>query len=190
MKHLYFFCTKLWYYIAELPLIALLAIALIYNDTSKEILKLYPLIIFLCAAIIFVFLYFFRFIKINREEVRSTGVFSARESALIKKGRSLKLTLRKNFTFKAELYGLNEAPTLEWIDPEEYKDTPVNLFRARAVGSTASVKRVLKYFSVDESSYEMIFSSEDFESLFDKITLRAYTENENRVIELHFNETP
>ncbi len=189
MKRLYFFCTKIWYYITELPIILLLVIAALYNDKSSELFKLYPLIVFLSLTIVFIFIYLFRALRISYEDIKSIGLFSSRERVILKKGRTLKITMLKRHNLKIEVFGKNEAPALDWVDPEEYIDKEFNLFRERMLGGEGSVKKILKYFGFPEDCFEQALSYENFSFDTDKITLIAAEEYEMRTISLRFKET-
>ena len=93
MKNVYLFCTRIAVYLTELPVLILLWTAMRYNDRSEEIFKLYPLIVILSLAVIFILVYFFRLISVSRDEIRYLGIFSSRDSALITEGKTLVIKL-------------------------------------------------------------------------------------------------
>ena len=78
MKSIYILSTKLLIYLMELPLIALLILAIAYNDHADGVFKFYPMQIVSILGMIFIFLYFLRFVKISTDEVRCKGIFSSK----------------------------------------------------------------------------------------------------------------
>ena len=189
MKGIYFFSTKLRVYLTELPLIALLVFAIIFNDKADTLFKLYPLITALILGIIFIFIYFLRFVKISTDEVRCIGLFTSRDSTALKKDRRLVITLKKHKRLLVEVFAIGEAPLLDWVNPEEYRDSELNVFRAKTLGAKRSAKKLLSYFDIDESDFEKILDGESFEKEYEAITLFAITGENGKVISLKFNET-
>ena len=189
MKSIYFLSTKLRYYLVELPLIVLLAFAIINNGASKEPLKLYPLIITTSLGIVFIFIYFLRLVKISTDEVRCVGIFSSRDSVVIKKDKRLVITVMKHNKLLVEVFGIGEVPTLDWVDPEDYKDTELNLLRTKTVGSERAAKRILSYFDIDKEDFAEIFENENFTKEYEFITLTSRKTEKGREIGLKFNET-
>ncbi len=189
MKGIFLFCTKLWVYLSELPLIILFMVAIKQNKNVDTPLKLYPLMTVLVLGMIFIFLYYFRVVKINFEEIRMLGLFSGRDRAIIKKDRTLSFTLWPGKKMIVELSGRDEAPALDWIDPEDYLGMSVNLFRAKAVGGEKTLKHCLMYFEVPTSDMESIFSDSDITFDYESLKLTATTVNEHRCVSLDFKES-
>ena len=54
MRGIAFFSSRLWVYLTELPIILLLVVAVRNNAAADNVGKLYPLIILLGAAIVFI----------------------------------------------------------------------------------------------------------------------------------------
>ncbi len=180
MKKLYLFCTKAKNFLTLIPPIILLVVAIIYNDYSKDPFKLYLLQVVAIIGIIFILVYFSQFIKIGYEEIRCLGLFSSKDSCLIKEGNRLVLTMYKKSNILVEIFGIDDAPALDWIDKEECLTKEINLFRARAVGGKATVSRILKYFGVDNDHHKAIFDTESFNSDYELVSVSANTVLDNR----------
>ena len=189
MKSIYFFSTKPRVYLTELPLIALLVLAIVYNKHSTGLLKFYPLMVLLVLGMAFIFIYFLRFVRINTDEARVIGLFSSKDRVALKKDRRLVLTLKKGRRLRVEVFSTGEAPLLDWVNPEEYSDEELNVFRAKAVGGEGSAKRMLKYFDIPTEDFEKILKSESFEKEYEAISLSAMNTKECRRISLKFTET-
>jgi len=189
MKSIYLFSTKLKVYLIELPLIVLLILAIAYNDSSKGLLKLYPLQVALILGMIFIFIYFLQLVKISTDEVRCIGLFSSKDSAIIKKDKKLVITLIKRRRLLIELFGIGEAPLLDWVNPEDYKDTEINLFKTKCVGAKRAAKKILKYFDIDKNDFDEILENESFKKEYEAITLETRISENGKEISLRFNET-
>ena len=189
MKNIYLLSTKLWVYLTEIPIIIILAVAIAFNDSSKDVLKFYPLIIFLCAAIIFILIYFFRMISISTDEVRAHGFFSSRDHAFITKGKTLYLTIRPNHNLKVELYGdAGEVPAFDWMKATDIKHRDICFFRGNAVGGKAAVKRIANYFYLPSDKLENIFE-DGFVYEDEKAKFITEQNNENLTIKISFKIT-
>ena len=189
MKSIYFLATKLRIYLIELPLIAILIFAIIYNKHSTGLFKFYPLIIALCLGILFIFIYFLRLVKISTDEIRCLGLFSSKDRTALKKDRRLVLTLKKGKRLLVEVFGIGEAPLLDWVDPEEYTDSELNVFRAKAGGGERQAKKMLRYFDIPEEDFKKILDSECFEKEYEAISLSAKVGEKGKEISLRFTET-
>lgn len=189
MKSIYILSTKLLIYLMELPLIALLILAIAYNDHADGVFKFYPMQIVSILGMIFIFLYFLRFVKISTDEVRCKGIFSSKNHASLKKDRRLVLTLMKHKEIRIEVFGVGEAPLLDWVDPEEFKDSEINILRTTTCGSNKTAKKVLSYFDIDKNDFDKIFDSESFEKEYEFISLSVKKAELGKEISLKFNET-
>ena len=189
MKSIYFFSTKLRYYLTLIPPIALLIFAIFNNGNSTSPLKLYPLQIALVLIIIFMFLFLFRFVKINMSEVRCVGLFSSKDSAAIKKNRCLVFTLKKHKRIVVEIFSIGEPPLLDWVDPEDYLDAKINIFRAKTIGANRALKKLLSYFDIDKEDFEKIIKADNFEKEYEFISLTSRTTENGKEVSLKFNET-
>lgn len=189
MKKTFLFCTKIWFYLSEIAPIALLLLAVSYNDNMKDGFKLYPLIFFSVACIIFIFLYFFRMIIISKEEIRSVGLFSSRDMAVIEKDTTLILTVLKNNKLRVELNGKSKMPDLSWAKKESFAPTDINLYREKAIGGKSAVNRVLKYFGISLEDAKSLLNSECFSCVYDYFEASVTTEDEIRRICIKFTKT-
>ncbi len=178
-------------YLTELPLIILFIITLCYNKYSEEVMKLYPLLIFLGAVMIFILIYFFRAISISFDRIKYHGLYSSRDSAEIDEGKELILTVCEKHKIRVELFGNDgTAPELSWVKPgTDYKPVDIFLFRGKAVGGKRTVKSILKYFGVEESDMDSVFSSDKFESDYEYVSLISEIKEEKRVVRLKMKET-
>ena len=189
MKSIYFFCTKPWIYLTELPILFMLRIALIFNSQSDEIFKFYPLIIALSAAIIFIFVYFFRAISISYDEIRYHGLFSSHDSATIEENKTLIISIKPKFKLGFELYGdVGKEPLFDWMKAEEAEHRDVCIFRGKAIGGKKSALRVLKFFGVP--ACDLSECTED-SCLYEdgNIKVNCERKNENLEISVKFKTT-
>lgn len=174
MKSIYLFCTKLWFYLTELPVITLLWIAIKYNSESEDLFGFYPLIIFLFGVAIFIAVYFFRMISISTDEIRYHGLFSSRDREFIKADRTLVLKICKGGNLRITLFGdAGAEPPFDWMKPEDVQYREICLFRGRALGGGRTVRKIAKYFSVDESELPRLLD-DDF--VFENDTVSVHTE--------------
>ena len=176
-------------YLSELPLIILLMVSIKQNKHVDTPVKLYPMIIALIIGIVLIFLYYFRVLKINYEQIKMIGLFSGRDKAIIKKDRTLSFTLWPRGKMIVELSGRGEAPALDWVAPEDYENLEVNLFRAKAVGNERTLKHCLMFFDIPTGDFEEIFTDKDITIDYDDITLFAKNEGELRKVSIFFKES-
>lgn len=189
MKKTHLFCTRLWFYLSEIPAIALLVISIIFNNDSGGILKLFPLIIFSAAAIIFIFLYFFRMIIISYEEIKCVGAFSSKDSAIINKDKTLIFTVNSNNKIIVKLHGDGGRPGYNWAKGENYLPKDIDLFREKAVGGLRSVKRVLEYFNVPKNDINEFLNAKNMEKEYQNYIVSRSTEEECATIKIKFKKT-
>lgn len=191
MKKTYIFCTGLWNYLTELPLIALLVLAIYFNDSADGLLKLYPLILTTAAAIIFVFIFFFRLIVISAEEIKIIGRFTSQSCAIINKGKTLTLTHREGGRLKVELFDDGKkAPELEFLknDPS-YKPQGLNLFRESASCGEGAMIKVLRGFEVNESDIEKIKKCDTYKCKYPAFNVTSERGEEQMSISIEFTKT-
>ena len=191
MKKIYLFCTRIRMYLTEIPIMILFMIALRYNQESKEVMKLYPLLIFLAAAMIFIVVYFFRAISISFEEIRYHGLYSSRDHAEINEGKELIITLYEKRRIRLELFGNDgKPPELSWVkDDENYTPIDIFLFRGKAIGGKRKIKSLLKYFGVEDTAIESIFNKENFSREYEYVSLMSESFEDKTVIRLKMKET-
>ena len=189
MKKVHLFISPLFMYLTELPLVVLLIAAIIFNDNAAGIVKLYPLIIVVSAAIIYIIVFLFRMVVISTDEIRAIGLYSSRDKAIINKGKTLILTLKESGRLIVTLFGNDgERPALDWASKEDYVPMDINLFKERVEGRARSCKRILNYFNVPKEDISDIMSLDSFEKEYDGISVRAES-GEARTIYIKFNET-
>lgn len=151
MKGIFVFCTKLKFYIAEIPLMILLAVAVHYNDYAPGLVKFYPLIVIFSVAIIFIVIYFFRGIYISYDQVSSVGPFSSKDSEFIKKDCTLVLTLCRGGRINVDLWERYDEPAFDWMKKETDVTRDVRVYHDVGIGGKGTAVRILKYFGVPEN---------------------------------------
>lgn len=192
MKRTYLLSVRLWVLWIELPVILLLLWAWNMNEATDGFIKLYPLIIFLMALIVFIPIYFFRIVEISYEEIRSIGWFSNRDSALINEGKTLKMKLLKGGKVKLYLVGHDdEYAGFDWLKPGDDDDCPrdITLYRGVAFGGRGAVKSVLSYFGVSENDYDAILGEDKVSFEYENVSVTAETGEEGREVSIRVNVT-
>lgn len=189
MKFLLFLSTRLRVFLTEVPPIILLTFAIIYNGAVDNPFKLYPLMVILCALILFIPIYFLRGVFISYEEVRCVGFFSSKEKAIIKEDRMLVLTLLPKKKVRIELFSKNDdgEASYAWLENEEA--VYVNIFRARVNGKSGVIKRILRYFEIDEDVITSALENENFSAKLEKVNVASGIENESKMVSVYFKET-
>ncbi len=188
-KSVYLFSTKLRMFLSEIPLLLLLTVAIIYNDRAEGLLKLWPLIIAVSGIIIFIFLYFFRAVAISYEEIRSVGLFSSKEMRSVEKDRTIVLTVRSKNRLRVELFGKDEKPAFDWMKDADREPIEINLFNEKAVGSTKSVQRVLRFFGVPKEEFDEILKTDGFEKEYTLVRVTTETVNEEKKVKIRILQT-
>ena len=150
MKGIFLFCTKLKVYLIEMPLIIMMCMAIHYNSNSTELFKFYPLIIMLGLGIAFIAVYFFRGVYITTDEISDVGIFSSRESELLKKDMTLALTLRTKGRLNVDIWAHSDEPAFDWMKKEDDLTRDVRIYHTVALGGKKTVARILSLFGVDE----------------------------------------
>lgn len=178
-------------YLIEIPFIILFIIALRNNKYSEEAMKLYPLLIFLGIAMLYILIYFFRAISISFARIQYHGLYSSRDSAEINEGKELILTLCEHHKIRVELFGNDgKPPELSWVKAgEDYTPVDIFLFRGKAVGGKRTLKSILKYFGVDESDMDLVLSENRFQGEYEYVSLVSEINEEKRVVRLKMKET-
>ncbi len=190
MKKKYISATPLAMYLTELPIIAIFTLSIIFNDSAGGFAKLYPLIIASALGIAFVFIYLFRLVIISTDEVKAVGLYSSRDKAVINKGKTLILTLKKKGRLVVTLFGNDgERPALDWAQGEGYMPIDINLFREKVEGKAKSVSRILTYFDIPREDIAKILESDNFNKEYDSITVSTEITEDKRDIKILFTET-
>ena len=161
MKSGFLFSTKLRVYWVEIPIILRMTIALHYNSSSEALFKLYPLIVFLGLAVVFVLIYFFRGIQISYDEIRHVGLFSARDKAMIDEGKIIFLDLLGGGRLGVTLFGNDgKLAELDWLKNEELP-LDIDLFRGKAIGGKHAAMRVLLLWGFSESEVSLLLAGDE-----------------------------
>ncbi len=185
------FGTKFRFFWVIIPMLMFLSLALIYNPYADGLLKLYPLIIFICGCIIFTFVFLFRVVGMGFDEVRTIGLFSSRERVIVNEGKLLTLTLLPKKKILVELFGNDGVlAELDWLVLNEDGSVPdINLFRAKAIGGMSSVVRVLKFYGLSaEDAASVIDGGERYQD--EIVSVYATESNEgNKQLNIKFLAT-
>lgn len=190
MKKIILFSTRWTMYLTELPLLFVLYFAIKYNSEVDLLVKLYPLIIALIGGAVFIFVYLFRLVEISYDMIKATGFYSSREKALITEGKTLVITMKKRRKLKIELFGCDEAPPmLDWALDEDYTNIEVNLFRDRAIGGSAQVRKILKYFDVSAEDIRCALDGEKHAAVYECFELSSEKKEDIREIKIKFTQT-
>ncbi len=188
MKKKHLFCTKIWFYLTEIPLLLILYIACYVNFTSDNPWQFIPMIIILTGIIAFIGIYFFRAITVSYEEIRYHGLFSSHDSAIINKDKTLIITMYKHSRLGVCLYGNDGKPPLfDGLRDEGSID--IFLFRGRAVGGKRTVKSLLRYFGISEGDIALSFDRREHSSETDIVTLEARICEDIKEFRIKFKET-
>ena len=189
MNFLFFLSTKLKVFLTEIPPILLLMVAIAYNGAVDTTFKLYPLMVILCALILFIPVYFLRGVFISYEEIRCVGFFSSKEKAIIKEDRTLILTPLPKRKVRIELFAKNDdgESSYAWLANEEMFF--VNVFRARVNGKSGVVKKTLRYFEIGEDVISEVLENDSFSAELEKVKVMTEVENEEKKVIVYFKET-
>ncbi len=191
MKKIFLFSTKPLFYTVLIPPIFLLIIAINYNSSVKTLMKLYPLIVLCSAVILFTLIFFFRGVTLSIDEVKQIGLFSERSRIDIKAKRTLVLTKLGRGKLQIELYGSNtEGDTsYAWLKNEE--PTEINLFRARALGSDGSIKRILRSYAIPSDAITEAIENDEYSASYRhaRISTAISDPEGQKQYKIYFNET-
>ena len=191
MKAVYIYASRLRAFWVLVPMSVLLMLSISFNDSVDTLLKLYPLIIFSIGAIIFTFVYLFRFISISYSEIKYIGRFTSRDSATVNAEKTLVIDLLEKNRISIKLYG-NEGynPEIKWLTNEEGEGGDVCLFRGKAYGGDGVAISILHYFGVDDyADLDAIFDTDGFVKTYENVTVSSLTELEHRQIRIRFDKT-
>ena len=191
MKPIYIFATRFRAFWVLLPISIVLTLALRLNNTSSNLFKLYPLIIFCIGAIIFTFVFLYRFIAISYSEIKYIGRFTTRDSATINEGKTLVIDILEKKRVSIQLYG-NEGydPSIKWLTSEDGSVKNICLFRGKVFGKENIAVRILLHFGIDsDEDINEILSIDGFTKSYENVTVSSLTENEHRQIRIKFDKT-
>ena len=190
MKKLFLLSTRPWIYLSTLPFIALLIPTLIYNGESEGVWKLYPLIITLIFAICFILVYFFGAVFISTDEVEKFAVFGDRDSAILDKGKTLIIGRISKTRIKVCVFGNDGIPDIDYVKNDStYEPIDIFLLRAKAVGTRATLVRIMEYFDIPKGDAEAL--TEDADSYEDEfLSVKALSDEfGRREIRITFKKT-
>ena len=158
-------------YWVMLPMAFILALSIIYTPYATGWLKLYPLMLVSAGGIVFMFIFYFRLIRINWTEVKDIGRFSPRDSAVINEGKSLVLVPQRGGRVKVYLYGKDGLPELDWMRDQTTDPSVICMYRGRTQGGKRAVRRVLRYFGASDADVKAILSEVGTERVYENATL-------------------
>ena len=190
MKATYIYASRWRAYWVLVPMSILLMLSISFNNEVDGHLKLYPLIIFSIGAIVFTFVYLFRFISVSYSEIRYIGRFTSRDSATINAGKTLVIDLLDKNKVSIQLWG-NEGynPEIKWLTNEDGEAGDVCLFRGRAYGGEGTAVNLLAYFGISDGDVDKILSEDGFVKTYENVTVKSLTELEHRQIRIKFDKT-
>ncbi|MBQ7343813.1 MAG: hypothetical protein IJW53_03495 [Clostridia bacterium] len=191
MKAVYIYASRLRAFWVLVPMSMLLMLSISFNDTVDGAIKLYPLILFSIGAIIFTFVYLFRFISVSYSEIKYIGRFTSRDSATVNAGKTLVIDILEKKRVSVRLFG-NEGynPEIKWLTNEDGEDGDVCLFRGKAYGGESVAISLLRYFGVEDyADLDAILSEDGFVKSYENVTVRSLTELEHRQIRIKFDKT-
>lgn len=190
MKPIYIFASRLTAFWVLLPMSVVLTLSMRFNSEVDGTLKLYPLIIFSIGAIIFTFVYYFRFIAISYSEIKYIGKFTTRDSAAVNEGKTLVIEMLEKRRVSIRLYG-NEGynPEIKWLTNENGEHGDICLFRGKAYGGEEIAARILLHFGVDTRDIDVILAQDGYNESYENVTVTSQTENSHKVVKIRFDKT-
>ena len=189
MKKTYLFCTKWWHFLSEIPPLFIFALSIYYNDIADGVMKLYPLMIFSGGLSVFIFLYFFRVVSMSLCEVRTIGPFSTRELLMLNEGKTIIISRLPKGRLLVEIEGKSELPAFSWAKGGEYDEWNINLFRQRAVGGKADVKRLLRSIGVDRDDVNLILNNSNFAKEYDGFVINGTNSKTEHSVKIKLTKT-
>ena len=190
MKSIYLYSTKIRMYWVLLPMALLMALSIIYTPYATNWVKLYPLMIASGAGMIFVFVFYFRLIRLNWTEIKDIGRFSPRDSALINEGRTLTLTEAGHGSIKVYLYGEDGLPELDWMRDQTTDPSVICMYRGSTQGGKRTVRRVLSYFGAPTEDIAEIISQENLTRKYENVTVSTGRDEQGRrTYTIHMDKT-
>ena len=166
----YLSSIRLWALWVEIPLVLLLIWILNDNNKVEGILKLYPLLIMTIAAMIFVVVFFLRFVKISYAEIRAVGPFSSKDSVIINAGKVIKLVKQSFGKVQLSVIGHDVACGLEWMKPED-RIRDITLFKSVVYGGDLAIKYILSYYGANAADLDELVKREELSKKYDFITV-------------------
>ena len=188
MKKKYLFCTKLWFYLTEIPLALLLAAAIYYGPMTEGVFKLVPLMVTIISAMLFILVYFFRIVVISYEEVRYRGLFSSRDRAFINKDKTLIITMYPHGNLDIDLFGNDGQPPM-FAGLKDEPPIDIYLFRGRTIGSRRTVRSILGYFDIPDDDAMAALCDDSFAREYELVSFSSEKKEDIRELRIKFKET-
>ena len=191
MKPIYIYASRLRSFWVLIPMSIVLTLSLRLNADVDHWMKLYPLIVFCIGAMIFTFVYLFRFITISYSEIKYVGRFTTRDTATVNEGKTLVIELLEKRRIGIKLYG-NEGynPEIKWLTNPEEDSSDICIFRGRAYGGEGVGIRILAYFGVtDAGDINAIFDDEEFQKAYENVTVSTLIADSHKHIRIRFDKT-
>ena len=182
-----FLCTRLRYFLTEIPLILLLCVTIQNHSSSTELLQFYPLEIVTVCAIIATFLYFFRTATLTPLTVRKFGAFSERETHDLSVGETIVLLLDERGYLHITVEGEDDAPGLSWCKSDRRHRV---LFRTRVILARQSAHAVLSLYGLSASDASAALGTQDYTTSNESIHLSAQTIEHGRRLTLTLLSLP
>ena len=188
-KSLYFTRTVLRPILVSIPPAIVLASAIILNDSVKASGKLFPLMIFAGLAIAFSFVFFFRVVKLTKEEIKMIGPFSSKDNSVINEGKTLIITRRSVGRISIDLFGNNGVNAdLDWLkNVQTVRD--IYLFKSNVVGGANAIKRILLFFGISAEDAEAFLSSKEAYKEYPDYTVSVSCPEDEGEIRIKFTNT-
>lgn len=183
---LYSFCTRWYMFLTEIPLSILFWLTCQVNSLSTTVLKYYPLLIALAAAMIFLLLFFFRTLGFSYDEVRMFGLFSSRDKAILNEGKTLILTQLPRKKLKVEVYGNDGVVSgLSWLEGTQPQD--IYLFRAKTLGGKRKIEKILSFYGIEREHFASLLAQGDsYDARNETTAVHAEQVDGNREIRIRF----
>ena len=190
MKKLLISSTHPLMFLTTLPLFVVLALAIAFNGYSENFAKLYPLIFVSALAIVFTFLYLIRIVVITSDEIKIVGLFSSRDRSIINKDKTLIISQRKGKRVKVILFGNDgRRPSLDWANKDDFSPIIINLFKEIGYVGVRTLRRIFRYFEIDESIINDIILKEEYSAQTSLCKLSKSTKDNKFEYRITFLET-
>ncbi len=167
-------------FLTELPFMAILALAIIYNPYATGWVKLYPLIAIMAAAIVFSNIFLYRAVSLSRCKIKDVGLFSPRDYTTLSAGNSIRLLPLSRGKVKIYVYAQAGLPELDWMREQTTNPDEICTYRGKAQGGTRTVARALEYFDVPSGEIEKILRGENFSGDYDECTVSIHKNAEEK----------
>ena len=139
---------------------------------------------------LFIAVYFFRFISITTDEVRSHALFSsARDREFIKEGCTLVLTRKKGKRLDVDLWAHDDTPAFDWMKDDDDITKDLRVFHGIAIAGKRSVMDILEYFTVEPQLLEDAVSTDGFSYENENVSVKSSLQNDVFRVKIKFLTT-